>query len=317
MTEYLSYVSEEDLKQEFYRNVQDRYIDQKFLYLDKTSVEEYYHASSKQKNNERMKAGVYDYYGVFKKNLNKKQKAAIISLGCGNARAEKRSLRKLSEENYDITYIGVDISKKMLDEAEQNLAEIPFNKIFLRIDITNNNFKEVINKATKDCGGRIYTFFGGTLSNVNQTLIADSLYNTLKKDDRLWFDIRVRPDTTMEANMKLFNRYTKYLSDGTEKMCFRPLEKIGVPFDAGKMNVKMTYETSVGALLFTFYFTFKKKIIVNINKNRIHFLPNEEVKLLNIRTYDPETLITFFKEHEFKFLHKMIKAGRGQFVFKK
>lgn len=317
MTEFLSYISDEDLKKEFYRNIQDRHIDQKFLYLDESSVKAHYGTDIEEENSEQMGKGVFGYYDVFKKILSKEKKTAIISLGCGNARAEKRALRKLTEEKHDLTYIGVDISEEMLKEADENLSEIELRKVFLRIDITDEMFRNTINTLTKDCDNRIYVFFGGTLSNVNQTLIADSLYNSLKKDDAIWFDVRVRPDTAMETNMKLFNRYTEYLTDGTEKMCFYPLEKIGVPFDAGKMSVKMTYETSVGALLFIFYFTFEKKVVVTVNGNRIHFLPGEEVKLLNIRTYDPKTLITFFEEHEFSFLHQMIKEGRGQFVFRK
>ena len=318
MKKHLSYISETDQKKEFYHNVQNRHIDQKFLYLDKSSVEVYYKTTHKHISKKSTDISDKSCYTTLKKYIQKDIRTAIISLGCGNSGIEKQAIKQLVEEGYKIMYVGVDTSQEMLDLAEKNLSDIKTDKIFLHIDMVDGDFKEEITEVTKHCGKNIFGFLGGTLGNVNQTHIADSMYNTLGKGDLLWIGVKIQPNPTMEENMKLFNYYAKYLSDGTEKMWFKPLEEIGVPFSAGRMNIKMTHEHSVGALLFIFYFTFDKKVIVDMDGKKIHFLPNEEVQLQNIRAYHPETLIQFFEEHEFKFLDMIDrKNDRKQFVFKK
>ena len=67
MTEHFSYLSEKSLKKELFRNIQNRYIDQKFLYLDKTAVDTHYHKKIEEENTQRMKKGLYNFYEVFKK----------------------------------------------------------------------------------------------------------------------------------------------------------------------------------------------------------------------------------------------------------
>ena len=318
MNRHLSHISKEDLEKEFYRNVQDRHIDQKFSYLDKDSVEEYYQTTCQHTGKKRINATENSYYTVLKKHVERKNKIALISLGCGNAGIEKHAIEKLLKEGYNIMYVGVDTSLEMLKLAEKNLSDVEIDKIFLHMDMVDVSFKNEIDKITKGCGKKIFGFLGGTLGNVNQTNIADSMYNTLEEGDLLWIDVRIQPNPTMEENMKLFGHYTKYLDDGTEVRWFSPLKNIGVPFNAGKMNLKMIQEQSVGALLFVFYFTFNKKIIVKIGGKKIHFLPNEEIKLQNIRVYHPETLIKFFKEHEFKFINMVRRINKGgQFIFKR
>jgi hypothetical protein len=50
---------------------------------------------------------------------------------------------------------------------------------------------------------------------------------------------------------------------------------------------------------------------------KTHLLPNEEIELINTRAYHPETLVNFFKEHDFKLIGKKLKGNEGQFMFRK
>jgi hypothetical protein len=317
MNKIISYISDTELENEFYRDVRDRYIDQKFLYQGEDSVDGYYNLEHEHVEEVEGGSDYSEYTKVIEKLLVKNTRSAFISLGCGNASIEKNALKQALSNGYSITYVGVDTSLGMLEEAKKNLEDLPIDKVFLQIDMIDDRFKEKIAAATQECDNRIFAFIGGTLANVNQTNIADSMYNILEKNDYLWVDVRIRPDTNMETNMKIFNRYERYVYDGTERWWFIPLEKIGVPFTSGKMNMKMVYEHSVGALHFMFYFTFTEKVVVHVDGNTIHFLPNEEVKLQTIRVYHPETLKNFFKEHEFNLVLQEIDGEDGQFIFKK
>lgn len=319
MSPIREYISKEELEKAFEQGVRDRYIDQKFLYIDKEGADNYYNAAKKDREpSSSVNLSSEDYFNFLKDHIHIGQKIALISLGCGNASLEKLSIKKLVEEGYDIMYVGIDISKPMLHLAQENLAEIDIEKHFIETDFFSESFKEEIVYLTEGCNTRIFAFIGGTLGNVNQTNIADTLYNLLSKEDVLWIDVRIRPDTSLESNMLLFNRYASFLDNPNQvRFIFHPMSMINVPLSSGKINLVTIHEKTVGALLFRFYFKFDQKVIINLHGERIHFLPDEEIKLQNIRVYHPETLISFFKEHEFRFVDMQIKNGRGEFIFRK
>ena len=318
MTSQVSLISEKELERELAQDIRERYIDQKFLYTAHEGAKKYYHTADTKIKKELQEAeDVLRYYRQYPKDYVKKDELhAFVSLGCGNAANEKAFLQKLNEEGYNILYIGVDISKGMLDMAEKELQDIKMQKLFIEADMLSNDFKESIHEVTKDCSCRIFALLGGTICNVNQTDIADSMYNLLLPEDLLWIEVRVREDNTMESELKFFNRYAQYLSGDRADFYFGPLKQIGVPFESGKLNMKSANERTVGALNFRFYFQFNQKVIIDLNGERIHFLPGEAVKLQTIRVYHPETFIDFFVEHEFEVVDTEVEETRGRFLFK-
>lgn len=314
--------SKEDLQSEFSKNIRKRSLEQKFFYTKAEDIKNYYKYINSLKSKKTDLATTIlsqeDYYNFLKKQLNKRWNISLISLGCGNAEIEKYALSKLTNEGYKICYTGVDVSSEMIKIAKQNLKDININKKFICVDITSDLFRSEIGKLSKNCQLKIFSFLGSTLGNVNQTDIADTLFNILSKNDLLWLDVPIRPDLSNESDLKIFKRYMSRLSDkNVTPFYFCPLKNINVPFSSGKLGLRMTREESVGSLLFRFYFTFEKKVVIEYNNEKIHFLPTEEIQLINIRTYHPKTLIHFFKEHEFKLADSLIVGNKAQFMFKK
>ena len=315
MKSFTSLTTEAELKKKFARDVRDRNIDQKFLYINRQGLKYYYDAveQDKQGNHPSQK----EYFESLKRNIKKDEKIAVVSLGCGNASTEKYALEHLHKNGYDIIYVGVDISHGMVQEAERNLKKIEIEKYFVVTDILTERFKEEIMQITNNCDHKFFSFIGGTLGNVNQTNIADTLCNLLSTDDIILIDVRIRINTTLEDDLKIFNRYSQFLDNNYTPFIFHPLENIGVPKRSGNLKLKMEKENSVGALLFIFYFQFSEKVIIQLEGEYVHFLPDEEIKLLTIRAYHPKTLKSFFQEHKFHFIDSTINNNRGQFVFKR
>lgn len=319
MVSFISLINESELHKEFSRDIRDRRLDQKFLYTDPESADTYYDLHHSHKSGIKKSFSNDDYYTFLKKNLgNTKQKIGVISLGCGNAEKEKEALAKLSLDGWELIYIGVDSSMRMLELAQENLKDAPYERKFIQTDFIDDSFKDEIVELTKQCDRKLFAFLGNTLGNVNQTNIADILYNSLDVNDLLWLDVVARNDVSMENEMKTFNRYSSYLTDEKIKyFFFHPLSKLNIPFDSGDLMMRASKETSVGAMLFIFYFHFNKKIVSTIDNEKIHFLPGEEIGLQKIRVYHPETMITFFTEHEFALLDSTQKGNKGQFIFTK
>jgi len=62
---------------------------------------------------------------------------------------------------------------------------------------------------------------------------------------------------------------------------------------------------------------FTKKTEIVVKSEHIVFLPEEELSLMSVYAYDKDSLISFFKEHNFKLIEKNIKHSRGMFLFEK
>ena len=318
MEKIISYVSNKELEKEFAKDVRVRNVNQKFFYLDKVSAESYYKTAYKDRKHLKMQFAGTEYFKFLENNIDPKEKNILISMGCGNAEPEREILKEFLKNNFPFDYIGVDISKPMLNMSKKMLGGVKTTKKFVRADFSEDDFIHGIAGLTKNYDKKIAAFLGLTLGNVNQTNIADILFNVLSEGDLLWIEVLTRPDLSMESDMKIFNRYTAYLKDKDEiKFFFHPLGKIGVPFSSGKLNLKTTQEKSVGALLFTFYFTLKEKVVIDIHNETVHLLPDEEIELLSIRVYQPDTLITFFEEHGFTLINRQAKGSREQIMFKK
>jgi len=318
MKPIISYVSELDLEREFIKDVRTRDMNQKFFYLDQSAAENYYTTAHKDREHLVNKFSGTEYYNFLKKHIDAKKNHVLISLGCGNSEPEKNLLEQMIRDKYSTNYTGVDISQSMLHLAEKELSNIDIPKKFVRADFSEDEFISEMELLTRQYDTRTVGLWGGTLGNVNQTNIADVLFNILKPGDLLWVEVVTRPDATLESDMKLFNQYTGYLNDADEiEFFFSPLKKVGVPLSSGKLNLKTTKEKTVGALLFTFYFTFTEKVILNVDDEIIHILPEEEIKLFDIRFYQPDVLINFFTEHGFTLVSRQKKHIWEQILFKK
>jgi hypothetical protein len=319
MTLINSFVSDLELDKELIYCLKNRNMEQKFLYMDE-AASFYYQTYGHSSTASPVDFSTDEYYDILTKQFKKKQRFALISLGCGDAANEKKMLKKLKQEGYNFTYFGVDASRQMLNLAVDNLADLKDDCQFLCADIISEDFQDEIAQLTENYDCRGFLFLGGTISNVNQTNIIDSLYGLLKKNDLLFLDIRVRNSLDNSADLELFNFYAGYLKE--KKMVqwlLTPLRNVGIDPSCGTLNLEMVKEKSIGAILFKFNFLFNRKFIIRLRNEVIHFLPEERLELLNIRAYYPDSLTSFFKEHDFKFVQGKVNAKirYGFFVYQK
>jgi hypothetical protein len=319
MTSINSLVSDLELDKELIDCLKNRNMEQKFLYME-DAASFFYKTYGHSSNAAPVDFSTEDYYNLLVKQFKKKQHFALISLGCGDASNELSMLKKLKYDGYNFTYFGVDASRQMLNLAIANLLDLKLDCQFLCADIISENFQNEIAQLTKNFDCRGFLFLGGTISNVNQTNIIDSLYGILKKNDLLFLDIRIRNGLDNSDDLELFNFYTNYLNEPKMvKWLLTPLSNVGIDPNSGALNLEMVKEKSIGALLFKFYFLFKKKSIIRLRNEVIHFLPEERLELLNIRAYYPDSLTNFFKEHDFKLVQGKTnqKIKHGFFVYQK
>ncbi len=319
MKSFHSTITDQELDAEFKSNLEHRSLEQKFSYI-KESAAAYYnkkHLKSAYMSKPSQTLQFNDYLQFVKKTVSPSEKTVIIVLGCGNMNQEIKILKKLGGK-YNIDLIGVDSSKAMLDLARKTLKKNNIKQILMHSDFTKQEFRKSIEKMTKNYQKRIFSFTGGTLTNVNQTAIADSLYNLLNKKDILWVDTVLRKSLKKTDDIKNFNAiYSLTKNPARVNFWTLPLKRAGIPLDAGSLTMNTSEESSVGVMKFTISFKFKKLVKIKYKNEVIHFSKNDTIDLRHFRLYHAPTFIIFFKDHGFKLLDKHLAVKMGQFMFKK
>ena len=310
-----SLTSDVALNEEFSYDLKNRFMDQKHMYQGE-NAQNFCDMWKERVIKDVPEVG--ELANAFRKYIDKNKKTAIISIGCGDSSFESGALSIIADEGYNFAYFGVDSSREMLDLAEINLGSAVYPAHLIFGDFMSSIFTSEIPKLTYEYEDMIFLFLGSTLGNLSQTAAVDSLYNMMIPGGKLFLEVGVTPSLSREDYIKIFKRARDRLSDMEYmKIYFQQLEKVGIPFDHGKMVLETSKEASVGVIKVTYGFEITKKTIVDYRGEKLHLLPNEVIKLLDIRMYYHEALIQFIKEHEFNHLESLLKPRRGLFVFEK
>lgn len=310
-----SLVSDSNIKSDLSDCFKNRNLEQKFLYHWKGANLYYKYKDEKDLLMSKTDQDL-DIFSFWLKNCFKKwSNITLVSLGCWNSSVEKNIYSKLSDD-YNINYVGVDLSKEMLKLSEVNLKNTYQNKKFVCADFSSFEFKNEIENLTKRGQKRVFSFFSNTFWNINHTNIIDTLYDMLKVGEQIWLDVRLRKSNKIKDDIDIFNLVDVENNEVLDNFLSNTFTQNDIPEENGYISKIMTKEESINSLKVKFNFNFTKKTLINM-KWQITFLPWESVTCLQIYYYDQETLINFFEEHNFKFIDKDIQWLRGQFLFEK
>ena len=247
-----------------------------------------------------------DEVAFFKKQpfWTKDKRVAFVSLGCGNAGAEKMLLRTLHAEGYHVAYFGVDSSRAMLELAQANLAGEAFERAFLLADFSRADFVTALRATLADFDTRIYAVIGGTFGNFEQGEIAEILASIIPAGDYLYLDV-VPQFPSDEENCRLRERLIN-LPHNLSGFFTRLLEKLCIDPASGELFAEEICEDDVGAFRYTACFRAHEAIDFPAFGGTIHLDPDECLELLNVRAYDPESLQTFLAGWGFAFLEAYV-----------
>ncbi len=312
-------ISDSDITSEVSKCLRNRVLDQKFLY-DWNAAELYYKFYEEDPlfTHENRHNDELDIKWFWIKNCFKQwEKSCLISLWCWNSHIEKDLFENLDQERYSLDYIWVDLSKDMLKLSEKQLSHLNINKKLICADFSSEKFIDEIYRITKKYDKRIFTFFSNTFGNINHTNIIDLLYNILESGEQIWLDVRLRKWNTAKDDMEIFNIHKLNNNKSTlEKILWSVFVKNGISLENWYFSKVLKKEDSVNALKLEFYFNITKKVVTSL-KWQITLLPGERIRCQQIYYHNPEQLINFFKEHNFKLIDKEIKEHRWQFLFEK
>ena len=218
-------------------------------------------------------------------------------------------------------YYDLKQKSDIYDEYTINIKELwhlQNPKTFLCADFSTKAFRTELKQLTKFSKNRLFVFFSNTFWNIQHTNIIDILWNLLHKWEKIWLDVTVRQWTWIKEDFEMWQRMSDlFHNDETKSFFIKPITRLWIKPDDIELIIKTKKENFINALKFDFYYLIKNRSEINIKWEKIVILPNEEIKFLQIYTYDQYGLIDFFEEHDFKLVDKNLKGYRWQFLFEK
>lgn len=229
----------------------------------------------------------------------KSQRKAFVSLGCGNAAAEKMFLHTAFEEGMPIHYFGVDSSSSMLELAMDNLQAESFPATFILADFMTADFRDSLSAYLQSFDVIIYAMIGGTFGNFDQAGIVDVLQHMIPFGSYLYLDV-VPQYETEDENAKLRDRFS-HLPSNLGHFFSQLLEKLCIPAESGKVYGIEEEESDIGADHHTFYFEATEEITFPCFGGSLTLNPGEKIELISIRAYTPKILEAYLRQHDFVF----------------
>jgi SAM-dependent methyltransferase len=229
---------------------------------------------------------------------------AFLSLGCGNAEAEKKFLQTTHNICKSIDYYGIDSSSSMLDLAMDNLKYTTFKSTFILADFTSQELRDALKTYLQPYDVVIFAMIGGTFGNFNQSFIVNELEHLISSGSYLYLDV-VPQYESEDANAKLRDRFS-HLPMNLALFFKQLLEKLCIPEDSGRIYGIEQREEDVGANRHTFYFEANRRITFPCFGGSMTVNAGERLELLSIRAYIPHQLQMFLHHNDFTFLDTYI-----------
>jgi hypothetical protein len=227
----------------------------------------------------------------------KNQGLIFISLGCGNAGPERMLLHHLEVDGYDIHYVGVDSSARMLELAEDNLSDETFARHLVLADFGQPEFSDRLNDLVGVEAPRVYAMLGGTFGNFDQAYVADLLGQLIAEGDYLYLDV-VPLEETDEQNVRLKDRLAR-LPDNLTRFFDHLLAALGLSLEHGTVTAAQRPDEVLQTLRQTFYFEVRDPMHISCLGEEAVLEPGQRIELLTIRAYDIPSLIAYMARHGF------------------
>ena len=221
----------------------------------------------------------------------------FVSLGCGNAGAEKPLLQQMHAEGCGIRYVGVDSSEAMLELAADNLADSDFPQTFALADFELPEFPDQVQALVRDCDARVFAMMGGTFGNFEQSMIADLLGRLVPPASYLYLDVVPMYDAD-DANHRLRARFSQ-LPENLRLFFDRLLSVLGLVREDGEIFGVESDDGVVSTIRYTSYFRPLHALTITCLDEEAVLTPDDRIELMSIRAYGVDSLQAFMGRRGF------------------
>ena len=201
--------------------------------------------------------------------LNKKQYFELVELGAGDGTKTKELLKELLHQNFDFSYLPIDISKDSLNHLEKKLKnELPK----LNVISKQGDYFEILDSLNKSDIPKVVLFLGSNIGNMtdeNAKVFIKKLGDSLQKNDKVLLGVDLikseaivlpayddKNGITKRFNLNLLNRINKELAadfnifEFNHTATYKEEEGIARSFLVSGKNQKVTFKNAEESFIF-------------------------------------------------------------------
>jgi len=238
--------------------------------------------------------------------LEKNQYFELIELGAGDGTKTKELLKELQNQDFDFSYLPIDISIDSLNYLEKNLKkELPT----LEITPMQGDYFGVLESLGKIDVPKIVLFLGSNLGNMvdgNSKEFLKQLNNKLCKNDKvlLGLDLIKSADIVLPA----YNDKAGITKRFNLNLLTRINKELDADFDINSFKHIVTYSENEGFVRSFLESKITQNVTIKSLDKTFNFEKGERIHTENSRKYNDEILNTILSKTDFKIHHKLMDS---------
>ena len=263
--------------QYFYDAIGDR------LFQDIMAMPEYYLTNSEAEIFEKQTKEIISSF-----EMDKEVSFELIELGAGDGSKTQHLLKELLEENYNFTYLPVDISQNALDSLENRISKILPN---LKIETKQGEYFQVLEDLFNDSQPKIVLFIGSNLGNMEDEISENfilQLGKELQPKDKVLLGLDLIKSEAIV--LPAYHDAAGITRDFNLNLLHRMNEELGANFDLNNFSHEPEYIEKEGIAISYLKSNINQTVHFKSNGNSYQFDKDEKILTEISRKYNDEVL---------------------------
>ncbi len=240
--------------------------------------------------------------------INQNQEFEIIELGAGDGTKTKHLLKSLIDQEYNFTYIPIDISQNALDKLEKLLYEAWPNQ---KVRTMQGDYFGVLESLREGKKKKIVLFMGSNLGNMPHDRAHDFISKlgvNLNKGDRLLLGLDIIKDRSIV--LPAYNDAQGITKAFNLNLLTRMNRELNANFDLSGFDHDPEYSEETGAAKSFILSTKDQEVIITAIGKSYHFKKGERIQTEISQKYNAEILQEVTKESHFEITDKIYDSRR-------
>jgi L-histidine N-alpha-methyltransferase len=220
----------------------------------------------------------------------------LVELGAGDGSKTKVLLQYLLEQNFNFTYVPVDISQNVLNVLQENLNDLKGLKIIPKC----GDYFDLLVELKENDGQKLVLFLGSNLGNMNDEVAARFITRIaahLKLHDRLVLGLDLKKDASVV--LPAYNDASGVTKEFNLNLLHRINREMGANFNLSKFRHVPEYWKEGKAVSFLESMEDQEVYLGEI-ETMIYFKKGEKIITEISRKYDKELLKTLIAKTDLK-----------------
>jgi len=227
----------------------------------------------------------------------------LIELGAGNGKKTKELLSALNSDNFDFSYLPIDISQHALNHLSQSLQkQIPDVNVIAK----QGEYFEVLSALKNNANQKVILFLGSNIGNLSDKMATKFIYQlgeNLKTDDKLFLGVDLIKAS--EIVLPAYNDAAGITSAFNLNLLQRMNSELQADFNLSNFKHVATYDEKKGVAKSYIESKYEQTVTIEALNKTVDFTEGERIHTEISRKYSDEIIQNIIADTDFEIVGKL------------